>query len=253
MSIAVIYDIHGNLPALEAVLADVKHEEVEGIVVGGDVIAGPLPGQTLSLLQNLNIPTHFISGNAESELLRRLAGKEIEALSERAVQETYWGAETLSEKQKQFISEWPATIELEFKELGTVLFCHATPNSDIRVFTVRTPEEELLEIFDNLGAPIVICGHTHMPFDRDVGNIRVVNAGSVGMPFGNTGADWLILDTEIVFKHTSYDLKQAAKRIRDSDYPYAEDFISKNIMQTPSKKEALDMLSQIEDSQKSRN
>ncbi|MFZ1398175.1 MAG: metallophosphoesterase, partial [Candidatus Promineifilaceae bacterium] len=90
MRIAAVYDIHGNLPALEAVLSEIVKESVDCIVVGGDVVAGPLPNESLQLLQSLDIPTQFIRGNAESELLRHLAGEPPGGLSERANEEARW-------------------------------------------------------------------------------------------------------------------------------------------------------------------
>ncbi|MCG8351992.1 MAG: metallophosphatase family protein [Chloroflexales bacterium] len=246
MRAAALYDVHGNLPALEAVLHDLSDAKVDCIVVGGDVVAGPMPSETLALLQSVGIATHFIRGNAESELLRYLAGKEPGGLSARANEEARWLAQTLMPEHKNFVSLWSTTLELEIGGLGRVLFCHATPNSDIEVFTRLTPEEKLAPIFENLTVSLVVCGHTHMQFDRRIGGMRVVNAGSVGMPFGKTGADWLLLDTDIEFRHANYDLTEAAERIRQSNYPQAEDFAANNLLQTPSEAQALDMLSLLE-------
>lgn len=246
MRIAALYDIHGNLPALEAVLQEIKREAVDCIVVGGDVVAGPLPNETLQLLQRITLPTHFIRGNAESELLRYLAGKDPGGLSERANEEARWLAKTLTPEHKKWVASWPATVKLEVAGWGEVLFCHATPRSDIQVFTRLTPEEKLMPLFRDTNVTLVVCGHTHMQFERTVGDTRVVNAGSVGMPFGQTGADWLLLDDEIVLQHTNYDLAQAAEQIRQSGYPHGEAFAGNNVLQSPSEAQALEMLSQLE-------
>jgi len=246
MRVAVIYDIHGNLPALEAVLNEIKKANVDCIVVGGDVVAGPMPTETLSLLQNVSIPTNFIHGNAESELLRHVAGEKPQGLSERADEVTFWTSKQLTEDQKHFISQWPATYELTLNEFGKILFCHATPDSDIVVFTKNTPQKKLVDLFEGQNAHLVICGHTHMQFDRNIGGLRVINAGSVGMPFGHTGADWLLIDDEIEFKHTSYDISKAAKRLIQSNYPHVEDFITNNVLEPPSETKALEMLSRLE-------
>ncbi|SMO49190.1 metallophosphoesterase family protein [Fodinibius sediminis] len=246
MRIAAVYDIHGNLPALEAVLQEIYKAGVDCLIVGGDVIAGPLPAETLTLLQNISIPTRFIRGNAESELLRHIAGKEPGGLSERADKQTYWLAKNLTENHKQFLSGWPSTYKLKIKDHGNVLFCHATPLSDIEVFTRQTPLKKLRAIFGGQDASLAVCGHTHMQFDRNIGELRILNAGSVGMPFGHTGADWLLIDTEIVFRHTDYDLSKAAERLRQSNYPHVEDFITNNVLQPPTETKALAMLSQLE-------
>src|SRR5690606_8491706 len=102
-----------------------------------------------------------------------------------------------------------------------------------------TPEEQLLPLFKNVAVSTVVCGHTHMQFDRTIGNVRVVNAGSVGMPFAEAGAYWLMLDSEIEFRHTTYDLKSAAAEIRQTGYPQAQDFADNNVLKPPSEKQTL--------------
>lgn len=159
MRIAALYDIHGNLPALEAVLQEISNEVADAIVVGGDVVAGPLPSETLTRLQNVDIPIHFIHGNVESELLRHLAGEAPGGLSERANDEARWLAQTLTPEHQQFVAQWPMTFELDVDGLGKVLFCHATPRNDIDVFTRLTPEEKLVPLFENLNVSLVVCGH----------------------------------------------------------------------------------------------
>ncbi len=120
-----------------------------------------------------------------------------------------------------------------------MLFCHATPRNDTEIFTSQTPEQNLIPVFENVAADVVVCGHTHIQFDRMVGKKRVVNAGSVGMPFGKTGADWLLLGPDIEFCHTDYDLQQAAKEIRLTEYPGADAFASNNVINPPSEQEML--------------
>lgn len=248
MRLAAIYDIYGNLPALEAVLADIASENVDLIVVGGDVVAGPMPSETLALLQDVsvNIPTQFIHGNAESEVNRFVAGKEIGGLTPQADDVTRWVASCLTPAQKEFIASWSTTLTIELHGLGEVLFCHATPANDIDVFTSLTPDARMLSLFNNVTASLVVCGHTHMQFARIVGDIRVVNGGSVGMPFGKTSADWLLIDREVVFNHTDYDRAKAAARIRQTDYPGAETFAANNVLTAPSEAQALQMLSRLE-------
>lgn len=137
---------------------------------------------------------------------------------------------------------WPLGVTLEVAGLGQILFCHATPTYNTRVFTALTPEEKLQPLFKGVSAQIVVCGHTRMPFDQRVGDLRVVNAGSVGMPFGEVGASWLLLDQAIVFKQTYYDLMAAARQVRQTDSPEAEDFAVVNILSVPTEAEALSFL-----------
>jgi diadenosine tetraphosphatase ApaH/serine/threonine PP2A family protein phosphatase len=127
-----------------------------------------------------------------------------------------------------------------------VLFCHATPRSDTEIFTRLTSADRLLSVFAGLNVSVVICGHTHMQFDRTIGGIRVVNAGSVGMPFGKPGAHWLLLGPDVRLRHTPYDLKQATDRVRATNYPQAAEFATRNILQPPSEPETLAAFNRVE-------
>ena len=127
-----------------------------------------------------------------------------------------------------------------------MLFCHATPRNENEIFTRLTTEDRLSPIFEGLNVTVVVCGHTHMQFERMIGNIRVVNAGSIGMPFGEPGADWLLLDEGIQLRHTSYELNTAADRIRQSGYPEADDFVARYLFNPPTEKEMLEAFSHSE-------
>jgi putative phosphoesterase len=246
MRVAAIYDIHSNLPALEAVLREIRDAKVDQIVAGGDVLLGPMPSETMLLLASLEIPIQFIFGNCESAVLEQIAGREPAAVPPRFRPLIQWTAEQLSEPQRLSVSTWPMTVRIEMPELGTVLFCHATPRSDNENFTRRTAEEKLLPIFEDTGANVVVCGHTHMQFDLMIGKIRVVNAGSVGMPFGKPGAYWLMLGPGIELRRTAYDFARAAGRIRATSYPSADEFVTRYILQPPSEEQALEMYSSAE-------
>ena len=246
MRVAALYDIHGNLPALEAVLEEIRAVGVDRIVVGGDVLPGPMPAETLDRLLNLEIPVQCIRGNGEAAVLAQWAGTDIGTLPEPAREAIRWTAQPLSPERRRVIASWPATFRVEVRGLGEVLFCHATPRNDTEIFTRMTPEERLLPVFEGIDVPLVVCGHTHMQFDRMVGKIRVVNAGSVGMPFGSPGADWLLLGPEVELRHTTYDLTQAAQRIRKTKYPQAEDFAARNVLEPPSEEEMLKVFARAE-------
>ena len=144
------------------------------------------------------------------------------------------------------LARWPKTLQLEVDRLGQVLFCHSTPRSETEGFTRLTAEDRLLPIFEGLDTRAVVCGHTHMQFDRMIGRTRVVNAGSVGMPFAEPGAYWLLLGPDIQLRHTTYDLAKAAKRIRASSYPQAQEFADHNVLQPPSEKEMLEAFAKAE-------
>ncbi len=127
-----------------------------------------------------------------------------------------------------------------------ILFCHATPRNDTDIFTRFTPEARLVPIFETIGVPLVVCGHTHMQFQRVIGRTRVVNAGSVGMPFSGPGAFWLLLGPGVELRHTSYDLLDAAERIRATAFPQRREFAERNVLQPPSEAETLESFRRIE-------
>jgi len=246
MQVAAIYDIHGNLPALEAVLEEIRQAEVNHIVVGGDVVPGPMPRETLRCLLDLGIPVQFIQGNGEIAVLEQMAGREPATVPEQYRPIVRWTAQQLYPEYERLLASWPKTFRVEIPGLGGVLFCHATPRNENECFTRLTPEDRLLPVFEGLTVPVVVCGHTHMQFDRTIGRIRVVNAGSVGMPFGESGADWLLLGPAVQLQHTSYDFTRAAERIQDTNYPQAQDFAERYVLQPPSEGEMLEVFTRVE-------
>jgi predicted phosphodiesterase len=246
MRVAALYDIHGNLPALEAVLQDIRQANVDQIVVGGDIVPGPMPSETLRYLLELTIPVQFIQGNCEREMLEQMAGANSSNIPEQYRQAVRWVAQQFQPEDLGLLASWPKTCCVEIGGLGEVLFCHATPRDDNEVFTRVTAEDRLLPVFDGLTASVVVCGHTHMQFERMIGTMRVVNAGSVGMPFGEPGAYWLLCGQTIQLRRTAYDLTKAAERIRATDYPQAQDFAAHNVLQPPSESEMIDAFSRAE-------
>ncbi len=178
MRVAVIADAHGNAPALAAVLAEIGEEEVDAIVDCGDVAAGPSPAETLRLLAAVALPVHAIMGNADRELLD--AHPE---LATRAV-----------------------TVVLDIAGLGPTRFCHGTPRSDEEIVTRATPADRLAPILARVVESVVVGGHTHMQLDRRHGRHRIVNPGSVGMPYEVApGAYWAILGPDVELRRTRYD------------------------------------------------
>lgn len=242
--VAALYDVHGNLPALEAVLDELRGEEVDRIVVGGDVFPGPLALETFTRLQKLEQSAQFIIGNCEAALLAAREGKDPGRMPESAKNAMRWCAAQISADDERVLRSWPKTITLLIESLGEVLFCHGTPRNENEAFTRLTPESAVLPAFAGVEARVVVCGHTHMQFDRTIGNVRVVNAGSVGMPFGKTGADWLLLGPDVELRHTNYDLLRAAARVRATSYPEAEEFAAKHVLTSPDEASMLELFTQ---------
>lgn len=248
--VAALYDVHGNLPALEAVLEEVRREGVDHVVVGGDVLPGPMSRECLGQLLDLGLPTDFVHGNGELAVLAQMSGARTGSVtywgtisgkrpSDDIVEVNRWTATQLDADFETVLAGWPRTVQLEIDGLGSVLFCHSTPRSETECFTRRTDESRLLPLFEPLRVDLVVCGHTHMQFDRRVGSTRVVNAGSVGMPFGEPGAYWLLLGPDVELRKTSYDLDAAAQRIRRTAYPQAEDFAAGSVLSPPTEEAML--------------
>jgi predicted phosphodiesterase len=243
MKIAALYDIHGNLPALEAVLADVRRESVDLLLVGGDVVPGPMPRQTLTCLLDCGIRSEYISGNGEREVLGVLAGQEPTGVPPPFRILITWTASEIDAAARGVLASWPSTRRLSHPIAGDICFCHATPRSDTEIFTKLTPDAEVAAMIAGTVEPTIVCGHTHMAFDRVVGPTRVVNAGSVGMPFGDPGAYWLLIDQTFELRRTPYDLAAAAARIRATGYPHAESFAAGHVLAPPSEAQMLALLS----------
>jgi predicted phosphodiesterase len=214
--VACLYDIHGNLPALDAVLAQVPGDAA--VLVGGDVFAGPMPTDVLQRLRALGGRARFVRGNADRF--------DAPADGELGRRRRDWVWERLSVADQEAVASWPLTDVLEVDGLGPTLFCHGSPRSDEEMVTAVTSEERLRAILAEIEERTVVCGHTHHQFDRTVDGIRVVNAGSIGMPYeGPPGAYWALLGPDVELRRTEYDLGAAAEAIRATDYPDPEEKI----------------------------
>ncbi len=238
--VAALYDIHGNLPALDAVLKEIARARVDLIVVGGDVFPGPMAVESLEMLLSLQTRAAFIRGNGDREVLAARNGTATATLPATVQAALRWCGSTISDPLAEIMREWPLTLTCSIAGLGEVLFCHATPHDDTTIITRRTPEEEVTRHIAGRDERTIVCGHTHIQYDRSIGATRLLNAGSVGMPFGAAGADWLLLGPDIAMRHTDYDLEAAAERVRQSGYPEAESFAATSILAPPAAATMLD-------------
>ena len=245
MRVAALYDIHANLPALEAVLADVREARVDRLVVGGDALPGPMPRETLDLLYSLDIPTDFIIGNGDRETAVAARGPVSGVIPEFFREAMRWNAAQLTSSDLDRIDSWPLTTQLTVEGIGEVLFCHATPRNDTEIFVKTTADDKLRPIIDALGVQLMVCGHTHMQFDRMLDGTRIVNAGSVGMPFQEAGAYWALIGPDVTLRRTRYDLDAAAARVRATAYPQS-DQAAKGIVAPPNEQATLEQFKNVE-------
>ena len=237
--VAALYDIHGNLPALEAALAGADAVYADLFVFGGDLALGPMPSEVLDRLLSLETPALYLRGNCDRLMIDAFDGRPLPALPTSVQESIGWAARQLTSRHRDFLASLPATLTVDVSSLGEVLFCHATPRSDEEIITVRTPDEQLRPILSEVRQMAVVCGHTHMQFHRRVGELHLVNAGSVGMPYGEAGAHWVLLGPHIEFKRTVYDAAAAAARIESTSYPQAAVFAARHVLQPPSEQEML--------------
>jgi predicted phosphodiesterase len=233
--VAALYDVHGNLPALDAVLAEIEREELDAVVLGGDLAGGPMPAETLDRLLALGERARFVRGNGERELVAAFDAPPAEApdrIEDPALRTAAWCAPRLERRHRDAMAAFPERVTIEVDGLGEVLFCHGSPRSDEEILTTLTPEAPLAEALAGVEAAIVVCGHTHAQFDRRYGALRIVNAGSVGMPYeGRPGAFWLALGPEVRLRRTPVDLDAMAAAVRATGYPDAEDLLKESFLE----------------------
>lgn len=234
MRVAGLYDIHGNVSALEAVLAEVPADAA--VVIGGDIVLGPKPVETLELLESLGERAHWIRGNCEGRT------PHTDQLWE---QRRLFTRQRLGEERHRALEVLRATLTLEVEGLGPTLFCHGSPRSDEEIITAVTSAERLRTILGGVEERVVICGHTHHQFDRTVDRWRVVNAGSIGMPYeGRPGAYWALLGPDVELRRTEYSSAAAEKHIRASGYPDPDELVETLFTAPPSAQEAAEHFEQ---------
>ena len=202
MRVAALYDVHANLPALEAVLAEVQREQPDVVLFGGDLVWGPWPRETLELALSLGAHAVYVRGNWERGLF--------DTEEESAV----WVRERLTSAQRELVRGWPHTTSLD-----GVLYCHATPRSDEELVLPGFGRSPWEEAFGGVAQGIVVCGHTHVQFDVEYAHHRIVNPGSVGNPTVRATAWWALLGNDVDLRTTDYDTAGTAAAMRATGFP----------------------------------
>jgi len=205
--LAVISDVHGNAPALRAVLAEIEQSDAELVVSLGDVTWGVQPEETRMLLESLDRPAIFVNGNGERALRELRAGRD-------GNERELWMRDHHSDATFAFLAMFVDSAVVTVDGLGAVRFCHGSPRSDIELITPETPVERMRALMEGVPETVLASGHTHLQFDRRVAGLRSVNPGSVGMPYHDLrGAFWAFFGPDVTLMRTDYDLEENGGRV----------------------------------------
>jgi predicted phosphodiesterase len=220
--------VHGNAPALAAVLAELEREQLDLIVSGGDLTWGPLPEETFALASSLD--ARFVRGNADRAVLENVSSTERER----------WMQAHHSPELREFLAGFEEYVVLNVDGLGPVRFCHGSPRSDEECVTPETPEARVREFSAGVAERVIVTAHVHIQFDREVAAIRSVNAGSVGLPYeGRPGAYWALLGPDIELRRTEYDVDETVALYRASGQPNVEQIVEM-MVKPPEPREVID-------------
>lgn len=228
-TVAVLSDVHGVLPVLEAVLAEPEVRGADLLVVTGDHTSGPQPCSVLDRLLAEGDRLRLVQGNADRELVALRRGQHVDVPDE----VTPWAAQQLTEAHVTLLAGLPHPWVVDVDGFGPVVFCHGSPRRDDEILLVDSPLQRWSEAFAGLSTEhrTVVCGHTHIPFARLVDRRLVVNPGSIGMPYGRAGGSWALLhDGGVSLRHTSIDVEPTVDAVvAQSEYPlrrsWAEEYI----------------------------
>ena len=242
MRVAALYDIHGMVVPLEAVLAELG--DVDAVLIGGDAVSGPQPSETLDLLRSLELQTLWIRGNGE----RALGPDAADAVmgGDEAEVSLRFTASQLSADDRNWLVQLPETCVLDIDGLGETLFCHASPRNDLDIVTPGTPDARVVTLLGGVPQRVVVAGHTHMQDDREIGGTRWINPGSVGMPYeGEVAAFWAVLGPDVELRRTPFDVERSAEAVLASGWPGAQAFVEENIRAAVAREEVITLFEQI--------
>jgi predicted phosphodiesterase len=240
MRIAVLADIHGNLPALDAVLADVDRAGVDAIVLAGDVAAGPMPVATLDRLAERSDVLASVMGNGDREMVEAFDAIAAGGRPQARFQVIAWAAEQLDRAHRDVLAAYVPTVTVEVDGIGPTLVCHGSPRDDNEILTTFTGADRLGPILEVVDERTIVCGHTHRQFDREVAGHRIVNAGAVGMPYeGDAAAFWALLGPDVELRRTAYDVAAAARTLRAAGLPDVDELMLRESLLEPTEPDAV--------------
>jgi putative phosphoesterase len=226
--VAVISAVHGNAVALAAVLAELERAQPDLIVSCGDLTWGPLPEETFELARGLN--ARFVRGNGDRAVLENVSETEREQ----------WMQTHHTDEMRGFLGTFEEQLVVDIDGLGRVRFCHGSPRTDEECVTPETPEARVREFSAGVDERVIVSGHVHIQFDREVAGIRSVNSGSVGLPYeGRPGAFWAMFGPDVEMRRTEYDLDETLERYRASGQPNVEQIVEM-MVEPPERREVID-------------
>ncbi|WP_238176983.1 metallophosphoesterase [Kribbella sp. VKM Ac-2566] len=239
MSVAVLSDVHGVLPVLQAVLAEPDVTSADRIVLTGDIVAGPQPVAVLDRLLQLGDRVIMVRGNADRDIVTLATGDMVDSPFDIDV----WAAKQLSPQHIDVLAALQHPVTLHIDGFGPVLFCHGSPRDDNEVVLVDTRLSRWAEAFADVPDEVrtIVCGHTHMPFMRLVDRRLVINSGSIGMPYGAPVGHWVhLMDGNVSLRRTDMDADSVVEQIvAGSTYPDRRAWADEYIRAVTSDAEAL--------------
>jgi putative phosphoesterase len=232
--VAALADVHGNAPALAAVLADVDRESPDLVVFCGDLTWGSLPRETTALVRALSVPTRFVRGNADRAVLQLARGEYEEPTPRES-----WMLAQHRDDDLALLATFEHTVTVPVAGLGLTCFSHGSPRSDEECVTERTPAERVREFMSARDERVVVTGHVHLQYERELDGVRLVGPGSVGLQYhGEPGtAYWALLGPDVELRRTAYDLDAAVAAMRSTDDPSVEQIVE--LMLHPPSREAV--------------
>ena len=233
--VAALADVHANAPALEAVLRDVVRESPDLVVFCGDLTWGSLPGETLALVRSLEVATRFVRGNADRAVLELSGGRRD------ATPRESWMLAQHRPEDVELLAAFEATVTVDVEGLGPTCFSHGSPRSDEECVTERTPSDRVRELMTGRSEQVVLTGHVHLQYEREVDGVRLVGPGSVGLPYhGEPGtAYWGLLGPGVELRSTGYDVEWAVRLMRESGDPSVEQIVEL-MLRPPSRDEVIE-------------